>query len=172
MNRILRLLETEIYRFVGRSTSSEETAGAFSAIIITKMIRTGVCRVKHAARLSRFANEVKQKPGDPNAAACGISSGEVIYPAWGTSSSIVRCPLGRAVIQAGLMESTAEPGRCWSAGIPTRWKRKSSNGSRLKGYQPTYFLSAGKTCSTDSFRGNPSVFPPQSLAEMRSSKRW
>ncbi len=115
MNRILRLLETEIYRFGGqihqfRGDGLVAFFGA-SAAHEDDPERAILAGLSMQLSLHAFASQVEKNQGTQLLLRVGISTGEVILSRVGNQRQHSEgAPLGKAVITAARMESAAQPG--------------------------------------------------------------
>jgi class 3 adenylate cyclase len=115
MNRILRLLESEIYRFGGqvhqfRGDGLVAFFGA-SAAHEDDPERSVLAGLSMQRAFHAFADQVNKNQGIQLLLRVGISTGEVILSSVGNQRQHSEdAPLGRAVISAAQMESAAEPG--------------------------------------------------------------
>jgi len=115
MNRILRLLETEIYRFGGqvhqfRGDGLVAFFGA-SAAHEDDPERAILAGLSMQRSFRAFASQVKENQGLQLLLRVGISTGEVILSGVGNQRQHSEgAPLGKAVIAAAKMESAAQPG--------------------------------------------------------------
>jgi len=115
MNRILRLLESEIYRFGGqvhqfRGDGLVAFFGA-SGAHEDDPERSVLAGLSMQRAFHAFAEQVNKNQGIQLLLRVGISTGEVILSSVGNQRQHSEdAPLGRAVISAAQMESSAEPG--------------------------------------------------------------